>query len=74
MIVMLCANHTPDFLIHAMRAGVREVLKSPVTKEVLLVPWSASSSGSVSRRGRVTRHDCGFHPLQGRRRDDIHRH
>jgi pilus assembly protein CpaE len=36
VIVMLCANHTPDFLIHAMRAGVREVLKSPVTKEVML--------------------------------------
>jgi pilus assembly protein CpaE len=36
VIVMLCVNHTPDFLIHAMRAGVREVLKSPVTKEVLL--------------------------------------
>jgi pilus assembly protein CpaE len=36
VIVMLCANHTPEFLIHAMRAGVREVLKSPVTKEVLL--------------------------------------
>ena len=34
--VMLCANHTPEFLINAMRAGVREVLKSPVTKEVLL--------------------------------------
>jgi pilus assembly protein CpaE len=36
VIVMLCVNHTPDFLIHAMRAGVREVLKSPVTKEVLV--------------------------------------
>jgi pilus assembly protein CpaE len=36
VLVMLCANQTPDFLIHAMRAGVREVLKSPVTKEVLL--------------------------------------
>jgi pilus assembly protein CpaE len=36
VMVMLCANHTPEFLIHAMRAGVREVLKSPVTKEVLL--------------------------------------
>lgn len=34
--VMLCANHTPEFLIHAMRAGVREVLKSPVTKEMLV--------------------------------------
>jgi pilus assembly protein CpaE len=36
VMVMLCANQTPEFLIHAMRAGVREVLKSPVTKEVLL--------------------------------------
>ena len=36
VIVMLCANHTPEFLIHAMRAGVREVLKSPVSKDVLL--------------------------------------
>lgn len=35
-VVMLCANHTPEFLINAMRAGVREVLKSPVTGEVLL--------------------------------------
>jgi pilus assembly protein CpaE len=36
VVVMLCVNQSPDFLIHAMRAGVREVLKSPVTKEVLL--------------------------------------
>lgn len=36
VMVMLCVNQSPDFLIHAMRAGVREVLKSPVTKEVLL--------------------------------------
>ncbi|HZM35974.1 MAG TPA: AAA family ATPase [Burkholderiales bacterium] len=36
VIIMLCASHTPDFLIHAMRAGVREVLKSPPTKELLL--------------------------------------
>ena len=36
VIVMLCVNQSSDFLIHAMRAGVREVLKSPVTKEVLL--------------------------------------
>jgi pilus assembly protein CpaE len=36
VMVMLCANHTPEFLINAMRAGVREVLKSPVTKDVLL--------------------------------------
>jgi len=33
IVIMLCsAQHTPDFLINAMRAGVREVLPSPVTR------------------------------------------
>jgi pilus assembly protein CpaE len=36
VIVVLCANQTPEFLINAMRAGVREVLKSPVSREALL--------------------------------------
>ncbi|HEX8963251.1 MAG TPA: AAA family ATPase [Rhodocyclaceae bacterium] len=35
MVVMLCANHTPEFLINAMRAGVKEVLPLPVTREGL---------------------------------------
>lgn len=29
-VVLLCAGRSPDFLINAMRAGVREVLPSPV--------------------------------------------
>jgi pilus assembly protein CpaE len=36
MVVMLCTNQTSEFLINAMRAGVREVLPSPVTKASLL--------------------------------------
>jgi pilus assembly protein CpaE len=35
-LVMLCANQTPEFLVGAMRAGVREVLHSPPAREVLL--------------------------------------
>ena len=35
-IVMLCANQTPEFLVSAMRAGVREVLQSPTPKDVLI--------------------------------------
>lgn len=35
MVVMLCSNHTPEFLINAMRAGVKEVLPAPVTRESL---------------------------------------
>ena len=36
VIMMLCANQTPEFLINAMRAGVREVLPSPTTREALM--------------------------------------
>lgn len=32
IIIMLCSQHTTEFLINAMRVGVREVLPSPVTK------------------------------------------
>jgi pilus assembly protein CpaE len=35
VILLLCSNQTPEFLINAMRAGVREVLPSPVTREAL---------------------------------------
>src|SRR4030095_595658 len=35
-IVMLCANQTSEFLLNAMRAGVREVLHSPASKEALI--------------------------------------
>jgi len=33
--IVLCEQHAPDFLIQAMRAGVREVLPSPVDTETL---------------------------------------
>lgn len=34
-VILLCATHTPEFLINAMRAGVREVLPSPVSAAAL---------------------------------------
>jgi pilus assembly protein CpaE len=34
-VVLLCATTSPDFLINSMRAGVREVLPSPVEPEAL---------------------------------------
>jgi pilus assembly protein CpaE len=36
VMVMICANESPDFLLNAMRAGVREVLHSPISREALL--------------------------------------
>ncbi|MDD5250360.1 MAG: AAA family ATPase [Rhodocyclaceae bacterium] len=35
MVVMLCSQHTPEFLINAMRAGIKEVLPAPVTRDAL---------------------------------------
>jgi pilus assembly protein CpaE len=40
-VVLVCATHTPEFLMQSMRAGVREVLPSPATLEAL--------TGMVSR-------------------------
>jgi pilus assembly protein CpaE len=34
-VVLLCSTHTPEFLMHSMRAGVREVLPSPASGEAL---------------------------------------
>lgn len=35
IVIMLCSQQSPEFLIGAMRVGVREVLPSPVTKAAL---------------------------------------
>lgn len=50
--VMLCANQTPDFLLQAMRAGVREVLSSPVSPDALL-----GAIGRIEQKRGVTRHE-----------------
>jgi pilus assembly protein CpaE len=34
-VVLLCSTHTPEFLMHSMRVGVREVLPSPASDEAL---------------------------------------
>ena len=35
-VIVLCEGHSADFLLQAMRAGVREVLPLPPSKEALL--------------------------------------
>jgi pilus assembly protein CpaE len=52
-VVLLCSIHSPDFLINSMRAGVREVLPSPVTPPALEAAVNrveAKLSASQSRR------------------------
>src|SRR4051794_32380150 len=57
ILILLCSHHTSDFLIHAMRAGVREVLPSPVTKAALeaAVARAESKLGlrTTQRNGRI---------------------
>lgn len=57
IIIMLCSQQTSDFLINAMRVGVREVLPSPAGKEALEAAVSRAESKlglrSAQRSGRI---------------------
>src|SRR6185369_16360963 len=64
-VILLCASHTPEFLINSMRAGVREVLPSPVTPDALdaaVGRIAAKLTGGTTRqRGKI----LGFLPCKG---------
>ncbi|KIQ26120.1 histidine kinase [Variovorax paradoxus] len=64
-VVLLCAMQTPEFLIHAMRAGVREVLPSPAEPaalEAAVERIAVKMAGSMVRSpGRVV----AFMPCKG---------
>mgnify|MGYP004706386917 CR=1 FL=1 len=57
MVLMLCANQSPEFLINAMRAGVKEVLPSPAGADSLRAAVARAETrlgGAVPRPpGRV---------------------
>ncbi len=73
-VMLLCASQTSEFLIHSMRAGVREVL--PVAGRA----GGARSGHRPARRkargpaARALRQGAGLHAVQGRQRRDVHRH
>jgi pilus assembly protein CpaE len=64
-VILLCSTHTPEFLINSMRAGVREVLPSPVTApalEAAVVRVAAKLGGVSSRKtGKI----LAFMPCKG---------
>jgi pilus assembly protein CpaE len=64
-VILLCASHTPEFLLNSMRAGVREVLPSPVTPDALEAAVgriAAKLTGSSTRsRGKI----LAFLPCKG---------
>jgi pilus assembly protein CpaE len=51
-VILLCSQHTPEFLINSMRAGVREVLPSPAAPAALeaAVDRVAAKLGGAGRR------------------------
>lgn len=64
-VVLLCATHTPEFLMQSMRTGVREVLPSPASTEALramVARVEAKLKGAlIKRQGKI----LAFLPCKG---------
>jgi pilus assembly protein CpaE len=64
-VVLLCATHTPEFLMHSMRAGVREVLPSPAPADALKAMVGRVEAklkgGHIRKTGKV----LAFLPCKG---------
>lgn len=50
VVLLMCAMQTPEFLLQAMRVGVREVLPSPVPLEALEAAVARATARMVARR------------------------
>lgn len=64
-VVLLCATHTPDFLINSMRAGVREVLPSPATAHALEGAVNRIEAKMNGGRGKTAGKVLAFIPCKG---------
>ena len=64
-VILLCATQSPEFLINSMRAGVREVLPSPVSVEGLEAAVSRIAAKLVSTKIRDTGRILAFLPCKG---------
>jgi pilus assembly protein CpaE len=64
-VILLCATHTPEFLINSMRAGVREVLPSPVTAAALEAAVSRIAAKRIGSHARPLGRILAFMPCKG---------
>jgi pilus assembly protein CpaE len=63
-VVLMCSSHSPDYLLNAMRAGVREVLPSPVGHEALQAAVHRIAS-KMAGAGRKVGQVLAFLPCKG---------
>ena len=64
-VVLLCSTHTPEFLINSMRAGVREVLPSPVTAPALEAAVGRVAAKMLGAPARKMGKILAFMPCKG---------
>ncbi|NMM78658.1 AAA family ATPase, partial [Acidovorax sp. SRB_24] len=64
-VILLCATQTPEFLINSMRAGVREVLPSPVTADALEAAVSRIAAKLISTKPKGLGKVLAFIPCKG---------
>ena len=64
-VILLCSTHTPEFLINSMRAGVREVLPSPVTASALEAAVDRVAAKLVGAPARKLGKILAFMPCKG---------
>jgi pilus assembly protein CpaE len=64
-VILLCATQSPEFLINSMRAGVREVLPSPVSADALQAAVSRIASKLLGAKTKGTGKILAFIPCKG---------
>ncbi|NDZ15966.1 histidine kinase [Variovorax sp. WS11] len=64
-VVLLCASHTPEFLLNSMRAGVREVLPSPATASALEAAIDRVAAKLAGAQGQSTGKVLALVPCKG---------
>ena len=64
-VILLCATQTPEFLINSMRAGVREVLPSPVSADALQAAVGRIAAKLIGVHSKSTGKVLAFMPCKG---------
>lgn len=65
VVILLCETQAPEFLIHAMRAGVREVLPSPVSATALGMAVARVAAKLKTPQARALGKILAFMPCKG---------